>query len=175
MPLCKNKGSINTVENYRSITLTCSLLKIYERCIHCLIIDILKSDLNVKQHGFRPKHSTLSNLIDFYTNVNCYIDRGSPVDIVSFDLSKAFDELDHSILLYKLKKFGFNNQLLLFLKKILNNRKQVVLIDNVYSDVINVTSGVPQGSVLGPVLFTIYINDIFDIKILDTFQGMQMI
>ena len=114
IPLFKNNGSRTCIEDYRPITLNCSILIVYEKCILKIMSEKIEDCLNARQHGFRKSHSTLYNLVDFYFKMYERIDKERSVSVISFDLSKAFDVLDNNLLLSKLNNFRFNNKLMLF-------------------------------------------------------------
>ena len=154
VPIFK-KGQKESVENYRPISLLPIISKILERCIHNYVYPIISGDITDSQHGFINKKSTTTQLLSFYDYINKQLDKNIQTDVVYLDFSKAFDKVPHNLLIQKLQMYGFNGQLLEWLKSYLKDRKQLVSIDGIYSNYKSVVSGVPQGSILGPLLFVL--------------------
>ncbi len=158
-----HKKDDNTVfTNYRPISLLPVFSKIFEKVIFIQLYKYLNSNklLYSSQYGFREGHSTEFAALEMIDRVVQQMDNDEiPINIF-LDLSKAFDTLDHKILLHKLKHYGIKDKSLKLFQSYLFDRKQFVEYDGTKSDTLSITTGVPQGSVLGPLLFIIYVNDI---------------
>ena len=156
------KGARTDPLNYRPVSLTSVPCKVLEKIIVKHLRAYLEENelLSNEQYGFRSSRSTIDQLIMTYSDITSEVNRRNIVDLIFFDFSKAFDKVCHSILLLKLANIGVNAQLLIWIGNFLVERKMQVTVMGAASDWHRVRSGVPQGSVLGPILFLIYVNHV---------------
>ena len=162
-PIYKKNERTN-IANYRPISLLPTLSKIFERVIHTQLYTYFDENklLSEQQYGFREKHSTELAAVKLVDYINHEMDIGNSPEAIFIDLSKAFDTINFDILIHKLQFYGLSGNSLALMKSYVTGRMQYVLFNKTKSDLAIITTGIPQGSILGPLLFSIYVNDIIN-------------
>ena len=162
LPLYTQRWTKNTPSNYRPISIISVISKLIEKLTYNRLNDYInkKSILNCNQFGFRSAHSTVHAITRIHERILENINNDRHTISIYLDLSKAFDSVNHKILLNKLDHYGIRDVALNFFKSYLSNRQQHTIVNGKASELLTIPCGVPQGSTIGPLLFLLYINDL---------------
>ena len=150
--------------NHRPVSLTCLASQLMESCVKdAMLKHLLENNLNTPdQHGFTTSRSCLTHLLETFESWTEDVDQGDSADVILLDFQKAFDKVPKQRLLQKLSAYGIRGKVLEWIADFLSDRKMQIMVRSEYSEWFDVISGVLQGSVLGPILFLIYVNDILE-------------
>ena len=175
VPIFK-QGNRESIENYRPISLLSNISKIIERIVFNNQYNFCEENnlLSCKISGFKKRDNTINQLLHIINKIHMGLDDKNEICLLLMDITKAFDRVWHKGLLFKLNNIGVTGSLLLWIQNYLCNRNQRVVIANKMSNLSEILAGVPQGSILGPLLFLIFINDI-DLGVSSCLSYLQMI
>ena len=159
VPIHKS-GNVNRVTNYRGVSILCCVSKVFEKLVHSALYTVASPLISDSQHGFMKHRSTSTNLMCYVTALSRAMEMRQQTDAIYIDFAKAFDTVPHNLVVEKLRHIGFPVWLLEWILSYLSDRTSFVVVNSARSRPFCNTSGVPQGSVLGPLIFNIYVNDL---------------